>query len=255
MADSEGVIGLVAGVGPFAGLDLVSKILAQTTVTKDQDHLTILSLSQPNTIPDRTAYLLGEVPINPANPILAQLQTLENMGATIAGIPCNSAHAPPIFNVIREGLKTAGSQLHLLHMIDEVAAFLQAQYPSVDRIGVLSTTGTYRFRIYPQNLEPAGFTVLLPPAEMQEKVIHPAIYDPVYGIKATGTATNQARANLKQGIDCLRQAGAEAIILGCTEIPLAITEKELDGALMIDATWVLARALIQVANPKKLKSC
>ena len=50
------MIGIVGGVGPFAGLDLLGKILGQTVAQTDQDHLTVVSLSQPSTIPDRTAF-------------------------------------------------------------------------------------------------------------------------------------------------------------------------------------------------------
>ena len=51
----------------------------------------------------------------------------------------------------------------------------------------------------------------------------------------------------------LQQQGAEAVVLGCTEIPLAITERRIDDAVIIDPTLVLARALIRKANPAKLK--
>ena len=50
------MIGVVAGVGPYAGLDLLSKILSQTVADKDQDHLAVASLSQPELIADRTAF-------------------------------------------------------------------------------------------------------------------------------------------------------------------------------------------------------
>ena len=62
------MIGIVGGVGPYAGLDLQQKILEQTKATADQDHLGIISWSEPGIIPDRTAFLLGETPLNPALP-------------------------------------------------------------------------------------------------------------------------------------------------------------------------------------------
>ena len=188
---AEKIIGIVGGVGPFAGLDLQQKILQETTAARDQDYLSVISISQPGEIPDRTAYLLTEtaVSVNPAIPITRQLLTLERAGAQIAGIPCNSAHAAPIFDAIRSGLQQAGSQLTLLHMIDEVARFLRQHMSGVQRVGVLSTTGTRLARIYPAALEPAGFTVLTPSETVQTELIHPAIYDPEYGIKANGRAT------------------------------------------------------------------
>jgi len=183
---SEKVIGVVAGAGPFAGLDLLGKILDQTAAEKDQDHLTVISLSRPCEIPDRTEFLLGETAVNPAHAIFRQLQTLERAGAAVAAIPCNTAHAPAIFGLVQEQLQAAGSQIQFLHMIAETARFLRQQYPGLQRVGVLSTTGTYKFRLYPDLLEPAGFTVLVPDLRLQTENIHPAIYDRRYGIKARG---------------------------------------------------------------------
>ena len=249
----EKIIGIVAGVGPFAGLDLLQKILDQTVAGSDQAHLTIASLSQPNQIVDRTEYLLGQVAENPAPAFVTQLLKLEQMGVHVAGIPCNTAHAPAIYDVIREGLRAADSHLHLLHMIEETAVFLDQNHPHIQRIGILSTTGTYLTHIYPNVLARMGFTAVVPDRTMQEEVVHPAVYHPGYGLKATGTATPTARANLLAAIQALQQKGAQAIILGCTEMPLAITEPARNGLPIINPTLILARALIREANPAKLK--
>ncbi len=247
------MIGVVGGVGPFAGLDLLQKIMTQTVARRDQDHLTVVSLSQPDAIPDRTAFLVGETLLNPARPILAQLQQLERIGATVAGIPCNTAHAAAIMNVINEGLAASGSHLRLLHMIREVGRLLQREYPSAGKVGLLSTIGTARSRVYPLTLMPEGFTVLQPDDAVLERWVHPAIYDGEYGIKALGRATERARRDLLLAIDHLREKGAQAVILGCTELPLALPEKEVDGLPLVDSTLALARALIAALDPQKLR--
>jgi len=242
----------VGGAGPFAGLDLQAKILEQTIASRDQDHLAMAVLSLPEQIEDRTEYLLGDNPVNPAHAIAAQLLQLEQIGAKVAGIPCNTAHAPAIFNVIRDELQAAGATIHLLHMIEEVLAHLYAQHPAVSRVGVLSTTGTARTRLYADALESAGFQVLELPPSLQSQV-HEAIYSPAYGLKALGSATPQANEALQAGGHFLDERGAEAIILGCTEIPLAIKVARLGEAAVIDPTLILARALIRHVCPGKLK--
>ena len=126
-AGAPAMIGIVGGVGPLAGLDLQAKIVAQTAAGRDQEHLPVLSLSWPGPIPDRTEYLLGQVAENPAGALLAQLRLLAAAGASVAGIPCNTAHAPAIFDVVRAGLAAFDRPLRLLHMIDDVAAALAAQ--------------------------------------------------------------------------------------------------------------------------------
>lgn len=247
------MIGVVGGVGPFAGLDLLRKILEQTAAKTDQDHLTVASLSQPVAIPDRTAYLLGETQLNPARPIVEQLRQLERLGASVAGIPCNTAHAPPIMAAIEHGLTALGSSLRLLHMINEVGHMLQSHYPSLQTVGVLSTIGTSYAHVYPLTLEPLDFRVL----EVQERVLkerlHPAIYDTQYGIKACGFAMEKAREDILFAVEHLRERGAQAIILGCTELPLAFPQKEVDGMPLIDSTMALARALVRAVAPQKLR--
>lgn len=251
--DSQpGIIGVVGGVGPFAGLDLLGKILDQTVAARDQDHLPVVSVSWPGPIPDRTAFLLGETDLNPAYPILGQLRLLAEAGATVAGIPCNTAHAPVIFDVIRAGVAGFARPLRLLHMIAETAAYLTTSYRDVRVVGVLSTTGAWRVRIYPNTLEPFGLRVVTPDEALQATV-HAAIYDPAYGIKALGHATDRARDDLMEAIATLRAAGAQVIILGCTELPLAFPERVHDGLPLVDPTLVLARALIAAVAPERLR--
>ena len=248
----EKIIGIVGGVGPYAGIDLQQKIASQTIANKDQEHLTVLSISQPNQILDRTEFLRGIVKINPALAMAKQLIQLSKMGAEVAGIPCNTAHAPQIFGDIRAELEEAGCAIQLLHMIEETAVYIQTTHPTIKKVGILSTTGTYKTEIYPTILEPMGFTAVMPDFTMQENLIHPAIYDLEFGIKAKG-ANEKARNQLLTGIESLAQKGAEAVILGCTEIPLAIPETKIGSTICVDPTNILARALIREANVSKLR--
>ena len=252
---SSRVIGIVGGVGPYAGLDLQRKLLEQTVAAGDQDHLPVIAVSWPGPIPDRTEYLLGRVAENPAGALLEQLRLLARAGAGIAAIPCNTAHAPAIFDIIRAGVAEFVPPLRLLHMIDETAVHLKIHHPTLTTVGVLSTTGAWRARLYPAALESLGYRAVVPDEAMQEAFVHPAIYDPGYGIKATGAVTARARVDLTQAVAALREQGAEAILLGCTELPLAFLGRTYEGIPLIDPTLVLARALIRAADPQPLTPC
>lgn len=249
MVDSE-KIGVVAGVGPFAGIDLLRKITEQTQAAQDQEHLTVLSISHPSAVADRTAFLLSGIGPNPGHAIGEQLRFLQSMGATVAGVPCNTAHAPAIYDQI---LTLLPAGLNLLNMIEEVAAFTRRKYPDIVRVGILSTTGTRKTQIYPNCLGPAGFETLLPDMAIQEKLIQPAIDDADYGIKALGVDAPRAREQLLQGFENLRSRGAQAVVLGCTEIPLVIRDRQIQDVVIIDPTLILARALIKAAAPTRLR--
>ncbi|SVE21668.1 uncharacterized protein METZ01_LOCUS474522, partial [marine metagenome] len=76
MTKGDAKIGIVAGAGPYAGLDLAQKILQQTSAKIDQDYLPTISISTPADIADRTRFLLGQTTKNPAHAIFSNLTEL-----------------------------------------------------------------------------------------------------------------------------------------------------------------------------------
>lgn len=248
------MIGIVGGIGPYSGIDLLKKVFDNTLAGSDQEHLDAVLISASSKICDRTEYILGKITENPAYAIAEVIHKLHNAGAVVAGIPCNTAHSPIIFSVIQSELKKSEDAIVVLNMIEETALYLHAHHSGITKVGVLSTTGTYKSKIYNNALQSKGFEVIVPSLEMQEDLIHPAIYHPDYGIKSKSNPVHpQARRNLMEGFSFCKQHGAQAVILGCTEIPLAISEEKIDGMSIIDPTAVLARALIRFVNPNKLK--
>ncbi len=249
----EPILGVIGGMGPYAGLDLVRKIFDQTQAGTDQEHLPVAVLSYSNRILDRSAYLFGEVDENPAHAIAAIAADLDRLGATVAGLPCNSAHASAIFDTVKTLLRDAGHPIRLLHMIEEAARYARETVRGIERIGALSTLALYKTNLYPQTLTEAGFTAIVPDEDVQRTLINPAIFDPTYGIKAhSNPVTETARQHVLQGIRHLRDKGAEAVILGCTELPLAVAAPFFEDVLLIDPTAALARALIRETYPEKL---
>ncbi|GIV59878.1 amino acid racemase [Rhodocaloribacter litoris] len=252
--ENEKIIGVVGGMGPYAGLDLVRKIFDHTEAGADADHLPVALLSYPARVPDRTAFLLGRSDENPAEAIAAMAVALDRLGAVVAGMPCNTAHAPRIFDAVLARLREEAPRLRLLNMIDETIRFLREEHGNCTRIGVLATLGAYRTRLHADALEAAGLEAILPDENVQETIVHRTIYDPSYGLKAHMNPVSMiARQSLVSAVEHLREQGAEAVLLACTELPLALPEPELDGTPLIDPTLALARALIRETYPEKLK--
>ncbi len=246
------IIGIVGGMGPYASLDLLHKILDQTKVSGDHDHIPIVMISVPNEIVDRTDFLLGRININPAHAIVEMILKLVSIGANIIGIPCNTVHAPRIFNVIEE-VNRKNKEIKIVNMIDEVAEFIEYHYPALKKIGILCTTGTSISKIYPTALEIRGFHVIMPDENFQES-IHKAIYNRKFGIKAlSNPVTEIAKYNVINAINHLREKGANALVLGCSEIALALKNQNIEGMPIIDPVLILARALIREVEPDKLK--
>lgn len=243
------MIGIVGGIGSYAGIDLIRKIYDLTDATCDQEHLPVSMLSVPHKVGDRTQYLLGDTDINPGFAIANIISTLVLTGAEVIGIPCNTAHAKPIFDSIKDNIPAS---CLLVHLIEEVGLYLRENHPAINRVGILGTTGTLSAKIYPEVLGKYKIDVIEPSEEIQSIFVHPAIYDKDYGIKAFSNPVNQkARNDLLTAATTLSRKGAQAIILGCTEIPLAITEEKVENSLIIDATSILASALIRESRNRK----
>jgi aspartate racemase len=244
------VIGIIGGVGPYAGLDLVRKIFDSTIVRKDQDHLDLLLASCPRLIPDSSEFLLGKHCDNPASGILACIASLYAGGARLFGIPCNTAHSESIMDAVRWGMIERYPGAALVDMLEETARWAGLVYPQ-GTVGLLATKGTYHSGVYGRYLESEGLTLLEPsPGEID--AVHRAIFDREWGLKAcSDPPTERARATLADAAHSLLNRGARAIIMGFTEIPQALKADAL-GAPLIDAGLCLARALVRVAAPEAL---
>lgn len=246
------MIGIVGGVGPLAGLDVFKKIIEETVVEKDQDHLPVLLMSYPHKIVDRTEFLIGKIDTNPGFALANIIQNLAASGAKVAAIPCNTAHAEPIFKEVTAQLAENNVQIKLLHLVKETVKHIQANNPQA-RVGVLSTTGTKKTGLYKNILLAADLEILEPDDEWQHRV-HEAVYSKNYGIKAfSSPITPKAVEELNLAMDVLIAQGATHFILGCTELPLALPQRTYRKIPLIDPNRIIARALIREIDSSKLK--
>jgi aspartate racemase len=238
------MIGIVGGVGPHAGIDLAKKIFDLTEASIDQEHLPVLLVSNPQIISDRTQYLLKGNGPNPANAIIGIIDQLEMCGAHVIGIPCNTLHAEQIFNKIRDSIS---KKITLVNMIDVVVQHIILSSNNAQKIGYLSTSGTYYANIYERAFLKQNVKVHKVSEYIQYKYIHPAIYDCDYGIKSqSNPITDKALENIQVGIEHLESSGCETIILACTELSLLnISNFQKSKSSFIDPVKLLALELIK----------
>lgn len=253
MSSKKPLVGILGGMGPQAGLDMAGKIIAMTRTERDQEHLPFVLFSMPGEIADRSAYLRGEAVENPGYAIAKQLEKMSTLGVTIAVIACNTAHAGPIYDLVLKLLKDRGHELPMLHLVRETVEYIRREHPAIQKIGVLGTQGTYHSNLYGQALADVSLQSILPEPAIREEVVQTAIYAPKYGIKASpGVITDKARELARSAVRHVRQCGAEAVILACTELPLAIAEEQFEGIPVIDPARIVARRLVQLCCPEKL---
>ncbi|MFN3597682.1 MAG: aspartate/glutamate racemase family protein, partial [Rubricoccaceae bacterium] len=171
----------------------------------------------------------------------------------VAGVPCNTAHAPALYGALEAALAAEGRRLRLVHIVEAIVAHLPEAAPGARRIGILATDSSVRNRLHQVGLEQAGLEALVPDADAQARV-QAAIFDPAWGLKAqSAPPAPEARAALLDATAHLAARGAEAVILGCTELPLALPEPRVHGVPLVSSTRALARALIRAVHPEKLR--
>ena len=215
-------------MGPEATLDLYRHIINLTQASRDQDHFRVLIYSNPK-IPDRTLAIAADGE-SPLNALVESARLLESAGASIIAMPCNAAH------LYLEQLRAAVG-IPILDMIAETCGALQRRFPEVKTAGLLASDGTVQSKIYHRALEAAGITVLLPD-ESEQAFLQSVIAE----VKA-GKHLEETRKKLLVTGTRLIEAGARAIILGCTEIPL-VFDSEAFPYYSLNSTLILAEAAI-----------
>lgn len=227
------VIGVLGGMGPLATADFYTKLVRLTPARTDQDHLHVIIDSNPE-IPDRTAAALGRGE-DPTPALAATARRLARAGAHLIAIPCNSAHI--FLPAVRRAVA-----IPVLDMMQEVAAAASALHPAPLVVGLLATPATLRARLYHRALAARGIGVIDPsPAEEQ------AVAEVISGVKS-GDLGLSVRARARDAASALLSRGAQAIVLGCTELPLVLDAKDL-AVPVLDGTEILAAAAIREAGP------
>lgn len=170
-------------------------------------------------------------------PVLANLlseaaASLQAAGAEFLVIGTNTMHkvAPEISRAV---------DLPLLHIADATAQALQAD--GIKSVGLLGTRFTMEQAFYRERLEQAGIQVVIPEPEERE-LIHRVIYQEL----CQGQILAESQADYLAVVDRLSARGAQAVILGCTEIGLLLRQSDTDVPLY-DTTEIHAQAAVTQA--------
>lgn len=225
---TQRTLGVLGGMGPAATAHFFKRVVELTPATRDQEHLRIVVYNDPQ-VPDRTAAILGEG-TDPLPALLAGIEALEKAGAEVLAMPCNSAH------YWLEEMRRA-SKVPILNIVSEVAAALAGLRPKPEKVGLLATTGTVQSGIYERPLSQLGCRLLLPEEWEQGDLM--AV---IRRIKSSEADADSVRVFAQKLID----RGAQAIILGCTELSLVADRLHLPVPV-VDSVEVLAQAAVDAA--------
>jgi aspartate racemase len=167
-----------------------------------------------------------------ASLMLSSAEKLKRAGADFLICPDNTIHRS--FPLVAKS-----SPLPWLHIVEEVAA--EAKRRGFRRVGITGTRYTMEGPVYPEVLERNGIEYRVPPASDRER-INRIIFDEL----VNGVFTSESREVFRAVIERMGTGGCDAVVLGCTEIPLLVTP-EISPLPVLDSTRLLARAALNEA--------
>jgi len=230
---ADRVLGVLGGMGPLASAQFMLRLTLLTPAERDQDHIPTVLWSDPR-VPDRGAARDGTGP-DPLPALVRGLLGLQAAGCGAVAIPCNTAHG------WIAGMKAA-TALPILHIVDAAAADLRRLEVPPGPVGLMGTAATLAMRLYQDQLSALGWDCLVPAPDEMARLVTPAIAL----VKANRVA--EAYAPLAEAAALLARRDAQAIILGCTEIPLGIAAGPALPVPVVDTIDALARAAVRWAR-------
>ncbi len=232
------ILGIFGGMGPEATANMYQLIVKMTPAKRDQEHIPTLIFSFPQ-VPDRTTAILNNDPA--IVPWLVEGVTrLERSGASFIIIPCNTAH-------YYHGQMQAAVDIPILHMIRETARVVAERYPECRDIGLLATSGTIRTGLYEKEFAALGRRTIVPVEAVENDYVMKAI-----GLIKAGNTGKESEDLLAFAGAHLEAKGAQVLVLGCTETPLAFNP-ERAKVPVINATRVFAEAAIRTFREMSAK--
>ena len=164
--------------------------------------------------------------------MLCSADRLKRAGAQFLICPDNTIHAAMKYVI-------PNSPLPWLHIAGEVGK--EAQKRGFRKLGITGTKFLVESSVYPEQLEKLGIGCVCPTKE-QRKNINNIIFDEL----VRGIQTLESLFYMQQTIEQMKNKGCDAVVLGCTEIPLLMSDE--DSPLpTLDSTRLLARAALREA--------
>lgn len=260
------IITVIGGTGHDATIDLQVKLShamkKKLYINFDQDYYRVI-IDNNAGIPNRDKALL----LNDSSLVLAYIDSakkLEEMGGDILIIACNTAHT--CFKDLQKI-----TRMKVINMIEETANFFCSHYNKIKKVGLLATSTTIQKNLYHNAFNKYKVEIAHLDFIHQNNVVQA-----IYGIKAgfldsdqplndfsraklyniyksvskikTAVAIKPPKDLLLSAVNYFEDRDIEAVILGCTEIPLVLNRKKYIGnCFLVDPTEILANTTIDYA--------
>lgn len=216
-------------MGPMATAKFMEIVINNTKADCDQDNVDMV-ICQYASIPDRTNYILNEENDNPVSEMIEAAKTLEQAGCSFLVMPCNTATY--FYDKIQKEIN-----IPLLNIARLTADYCKNK--NAKKVGLMATSGTIKAKVYDQFFN--NNELFIPSEEMQNRIMD-VIYKEVKQNKIPD------KENFLSILDYFRSNNCDLIIMGCTELSVAINELNINDSMIVDSLTVLARNTIEKAG-------
>lgn len=220
-------MGILGGFGPLAGAYFYRRLVELEPAHDDDQHLSVILMANRG-VPSRLDFLEGRSAASPVPSLMALARRLEAAGATLIAIPSATVHS--FYDEIQGAVAVP-----VLHLPQET---IRAGLRFGTTLALLATTPTVQLGLYQKADAGALVRILEPDLESQQQIM-----DVIQQVKQEGNSP-QVRAVLAQVASAPWAQGADAVILGCTELPVIADGLVLDKPI-VSATDALAHAVIR----------
>ena len=214
-------LGILGGMGPYAGVSFLRLVTEHTRAQSDADHLDIVMTSTAS-IHDRSAFLLNRGSPSPLPKIKRDIETLVFGGADIIAVPCNTACC-----FIEE--ISVFSAVPIIDIISETVLF--AKSAGAKRLGILATAGTLASGKYQSACRALGIDPVTPSVGDEARLT-----DLIYRRLKAGAF----KADEVDGIIGDMLCRCDFVVVGCTELSLIDISVKSFCDRIIDSSRVLA---------------
>lgn len=221
-------LGLYLGMGQVAGGHFYQNLVDSLKGIADHERPIILSYDNP-TFPRKDKGVLGtgEDPL----PYLKKgIDFFNKNDVQYIAAPCNTV-------MFYKNAMEAYGNVKIIDITKIISRKIQQDYSHLKKIGLLSTDGTIASGLYHKKIEPIQHVII--PSVFGQKEVNECINN------AKEAKLDQAKENAIRAMEDLRAKGAEAIILGCTELGCAYTDDNYKGIPIIDSNKEYAKGVAQ----------
>ena len=220
-------------MGPEATVDFMKRVIEATNAEDDSDHIRMIVDNNPQ-VPSRIKAIVEGTGESPASHLVEMAQSLVSHGADFLVMPCNTAHY--YYNEI-----SASVNVPVMNMINLTVEAIMKENPRNRMVGLLASDAVLKTKLYHKSFEAEDVKLIQPAPERQQNLMKSIrqIKKGKYG-KYEQEALQSASADLEK-------SGAEALIIGCTELSV-IWNDSAGKTIAFDSSQVLAEATVKAAK-------